>query len=130
MPGTTEFVSVSIAIAMPVPISVSVSTPIAVPVTAFVAVASPAVSITATIVAIVAALATLFPVESTDIAIAIAAIPPSIWIAIILRQDGAGFERVSCAGRAAKRKEGNGRKKDLFHFVTPSKWQHNRNRNA
>jgi hypothetical protein len=116
MPPSAKLVPVSIAIASPVPVSVPISAPIAVPVTTFIAVASPAVSIPAAIVAIVAALATLFPVESTDIAVAVAAIPPSIGIAIVLGQDGAIFDRVSCAGGAAQGEERASCKQELFHF--------------
>ena len=110
MPQRTKIVPVAVASTVPIPVSASIAVPVTV------AVASPPVSIPATIVAIVAALATLFPVESTDIAIAVAAIPPSIGIAIVLGQDGAVFDRVNCAGRAVKRQEGTGCKKDLFHF--------------
>ena len=117
MPGNTELVSVPIAIAAPVPISIPISTTIAVPVTAFVSIASPAVSIPATIIAIVATFSALFPVEPTDVTVAVAAIPPSIGIAIaiVLGQQGSIFDSVRRAGRAGKREEGTGCKKDSFH---------------
>jgi hypothetical protein len=86
----------------------------------FVAIAPPAIPISPPI--IVTALAALFPVESTDVAIAVAAIPPSIGITIVLRQDGAIFDCVRCAGRAAKREEGTGCKKDCFHFSVSLWW--------
>jgi hypothetical protein len=99
---------------------------IAVPVTAFVAVAPAAISIAATIIAIVATFSALFPIESTDIAIAVVAIPPSVGIAIVLGQDGASFDRVRCARRAAKREEGTGCKKNFFHFsVSSLRWHPN-----
>jgi hypothetical protein len=114
MPPRTKIVTVAVASMAPIP--VPISTTIAVPVTAFVPVAAATFSIPAPIIAIVPTFSALLPVEPTDVTVTIAAIPPSIGIAIVLRQHGVISERVGCTGGAAKCEEGTGGKKDSFHF--------------
>jgi hypothetical protein len=110
----------AVPIAIPVPAAFAVPiAALAVPIATLVAIAAAAVPISPAIVAVVTTLSAFFAVEATDVAVAVAAIPPRIRILrlrrTILREDDSGLNSFRCASRGDKRQHGaNGNKKG-FH---------------
>jgi hypothetical protein len=110
----------AVPIAIPVPAAFAVPiAAVAVPIATLVAIAAAAVPISPAIVAVVTTLSAFFAVESTDVAVAVAAIPPRIRIQrlrrTILREDEVVLNSFRCASRGDKRQHGTNGNKKGFH---------------
>jgi hypothetical protein len=110
----------AVPIAIPVPAAFAVPiAAVAVPIATLVAIAAAAVPISPAIVAVVTTLSAFFAVESTDVAVAVAAIPPRIRILrlrrTILREDEAVLNSFRCASTGDKRQHGTNGNKKGFH---------------